>query len=267
MPRKAREVSPSGYYHIMMRGIDRDCIYQSSKDKGYLLKLIKEEEQLDLAAYCLMDNHVHFVLHSDSEALTLAFRKINLKYAMHYNFVHDRVGHVFQNRYRSEIVADERYLAHLIRYVHNNPVKAGLVGEARQYMWSSYGEYIGSEDLISLNQKRFILGLFPKGTEEFKAFHVESDEREYLDTAEEIEHHRQKLVECIIADYCRTKGIEDRSLIKSEPQHSKEIIAKLLRHTKLSHRKIAALLQLNANVVHQVSKSLGVEENKRAKKQ
>lgn len=261
MPRQAREVSPSGYYHIMMRGIDRDFIYQSSKDKVYLLKLLKEEEQLDIAAYCLMDNHVHLVLHSDSDALSLAFRKINLKYAMHYNFVHDRAGHLFQNRYRSEVVADERYLAHLIRYVHNNPVKAGLVGEARQYMWSSYSEYIGNEDIISLQQKRFILGLFPKGTEEFKAFHLGSDEHEYLDTAEEIEHNRRKLVEYIIADYCRTKGVADRSLIKSDPQHSKEIIAKLLRHTKLSHRKIAVLLQINANVVHQVSKTLAVEAN------
>ena len=267
MPRQAREVSPSGYYHIMMRGIDKDFIYQSSNDKAYIVKLLKEDDKLDLAAYCVMDNHLHLVLQGESMALAQSLRKINIKYAMHYNFVHDRVGHVFQNRYRSEIVASDRYFTHLIRYVHNNPVKAGLVAEARQYLWSSYSEYLASEDVISLQQKRFVLGLFAKGTEGFKAFHLEPDEHEYLDTAEDIGRNRQKRAQAIIDAFCITRGIVDRSFLKRYPQQAEELVAELLRHTKLSHRTIAGLLEVSANIVHQVSKTLAGETNDAGKKQ
>ncbi|MBS3872463.1 MAG: transposase [Firmicutes bacterium] len=254
MPRQAREKSPTGYYHIMMRGIDRDFIYQSSKDKTYFVDLLKEAEQLDIVAYCLMDNHVHLVVQGDIVALSLALRKLNIKYAMHYNFVNKRVGHVFQNRYRSEIVEDDKYLAHLIRYVHNNPVKAGLVAEARQYRWSSYGEYLGNLNIVSPIQKRVVLGLFPKGTESFKIFHLEPDENEYLDTAEDIERDRLKRAQTIVAAFCSTREIKDHSFLKSNPKQTEELVAELLRHTKLSHRKIASLLDINAYYVHQVSR-------------
>ena len=139
-----------------------------------------------------MDNHVHLVVQGDIVALSLALRKLNIKYAMHYNFVNKRVGHVFQNRYRSEVVETDSYLAHLVRYVHNNPVKAGLVAEARQYRWSSYGEYLGNLNIVSPIQKQVVLGLFPKGTESFKIFHLEPDENEDLDTAEYIDRDRLK---------------------------------------------------------------------------
>jgi len=133
VPRQAREISSTGYYHIMMRGINRDYIYQSIQDKAYFVKLLGEDVLLELAAYCLMDNHVHLVLQAQHKDLSVSLRKLNVKYAMHYNYTQDRVGHVFQNRYRSEVVADDRYLAQVIRYVHNNPVKAALVADARQY--------------------------------------------------------------------------------------------------------------------------------------
>ena len=69
VPRQAREVSPTGYYHIMMRGIDRDFIYQSSADKTYLVKLLKEVDRWELASYCLMDNHVHLVVQGEPSML------------------------------------------------------------------------------------------------------------------------------------------------------------------------------------------------------
>jgi len=255
VPRQAREVSPTGYYHIMMRGIDRDFIYQSTADKNYFVKLLKEAEQWELAAYCLMDNHVHLVLQGEREVLSSALQKINIKYAMHYNFVHERVGHVFQNRFRSETIENDRYLAHLVRYVHNNPVKAGLVGEAGQYLWSSYGEYLGSENLICPKQKQVILGLSPKGIEGFKIYHLEPDEHEHLDTAEEIARERQRRAHTIIESFCSARGIVGRSFRKGNPQQVDELVAELLRHTKLSHRKIAKLLDINSYVVHQVSRS------------
>ena len=258
MPRQAREISPTGYYHIMMRGINRDYIYQSMQDKAYFVKLLGEDVLLELAAYCLMDNHVHLVLQTQHKDLSVALRKLNVKYAMHYNYTQDRVGHVFQNRYRSEVVADDRYLAQVIRYVHNNPVKAALVTDARQYRWSSYNEYCGSEAIISTKQKQRVLDLFPLGLDAFKAFHREKDKQEYLDTAAEIEQQRLSRARDIIADYCQAHGLADYGYASAgkHPAHAAGIITALLQGASLSHRKLSDLLQVNVNVVHAASKTL-----------
>jgi REP element-mobilizing transposase RayT len=253
MPRQAREVSPTGYYHIMMRGINRDSIYQSAGDKSYFIKTLKKLEGLSIAAYCVMDNHVHIVLQAELAALMAAIRKLNLTYAMWYNSIHERVGHVYQNRYRSEIVTSDRHLLQVVRYVHNNPVKAGLAKEAKQYTWSSYREYLEGADIISHDQKQFVLGLISNGNAGFIAFHGEPDVHEYLDTDEDIAELRRNHAQSIIEKYCRDHGIVDRATLKRHPVLMEDLIMQLLQCTHLSHRKIAAFLEVSANIVHRAS--------------
>jgi len=253
MPRQAREVSPTGYYHIMMRGINRDSIYQSTGDKSYFIKTLKKLEGLSIAAYCVMDNHVHIVLQAELAALMAAIRKLNLTYAMWYNSIHERVGHVYQNRYRSEIVTNDRHLLQVVRYVHNNPVKAGLAKEAKQYTWSSYREYLEGADIISQEQKQFVLGLISSGTAGFVAFHGEPDAHEHLDTEEDIAELRRNHAQSVIEKFCRTHGIVDRAALKRHPELMEELIIELLQRTHLSHRKIAAFLEVSANIVHRAS--------------
>jgi len=77
-----------------------------------------------------------------------------------YNLQQNRIGHVFQDRYRSEIITDDKYLLQVIRYVHNNPVNAKIVKSPENYIWSSYTEYINENIIIRYQQKRFILGYF-----------------------------------------------------------------------------------------------------------
>ncbi len=253
MPRQAREVSPTGYYHVMMRGINRDFIYQSNGEKAYFVRTLKKAAELSIAAYCVMDNHVHLVLQAEPDALMHAIRALNLKYAMWYNSLHDRVGHVFQNRYRSEIIASEAHLLHVIRYIHNNPVKAGLAHDAKQYTWSSFREYLGNLDVVAPAQQLFVLGLVSRGLEGFTAFHGEPDPHEYLDTDEDVARQRTNHAQAVIEDYCRAHGIVDRSSLKRYPEHMCGLIAELIQRTMLSHRKIAALLEVSANIVHRAS--------------
>ena len=89
-----------------------------------------------------MNNHVHFVVKADPSSLAKAIKSLNIKYAMRFNQQRERIGHVFQDRYKSEDIEDDKYLMQVIRYVHINPVKAKLVKSPEEYQWSSYNEYI-----------------------------------------------------------------------------------------------------------------------------
>jgi len=255
MPRQAREISPTGYYHVMVRGINRDSIYQSAGDKTFFLKTLKKLPDISIAAYCVMDNHVHIVLQAEVAALAAAMRKLNLTYAMWYNAIHERVGHLYQNRYRSQVVTSESQLLQVIRYVHNNPVKAGLAKEAKQYTWSSYREYLEGADVLSPEQKQFVLGLIANenSLSGFIAFHGEPDAHEQLDTAEDIAELRQNHAQSIIEEYCSAHGIVDRATMKRRPELMEGLIIELLQRTHLSHRKIAAFLEVSANIVHRAS--------------
>ncbi|MPW27379.1 hypothetical protein GC105_16630 [Alkalibaculum sp. M08DMB] len=255
MVRQARKESPTGYYHIMMRGNNREEIFRLPEQKKYFLKLLLEqtEEQIEIAAYCMMDNHVHIVVYAPIKILSEGLKKLNIKYAMKYNYLNDRVGHVFQDRYKSEIIHDEIYLNQVIRYVHNNPVKARMVEFIDEYQWSSYHEYTDKIRLVSKAQKEFIMDLFSKDLELFIKFHEEIDYFEYIDTKEEIQRNRITHAQEIIEQYCDAKGITEEKQIKNNPHFLQEMIFELLYKTKLSHREIARLLEVSSNLIHKLN--------------
>ncbi len=252
MPRQARSVSPTDYYHIMIRGNNREKVLSRDEQKRYFLELLKiqeDEELIDIAAYCIMDNHVHIIAKAVLSDLAKAIKVTNVKYAMKYNRDLDRVGHVFQDRYKSEEIKDDKYLLQVIRYVHNNPVKAKMVGQAQEYNWSSYNEYINTNEIISNKQKRFILKYF-SNINQFKSFNNERDNNEYLDTKEDIAKNRLEQGQTIISVYCKEKGIIDAKQIYNNPHFLDELIFDLLQNSKLSHRQIGNLLGVNNNLVH-----------------
>lgn len=263
MARQPREKSITGYYHIMMRGINREFIYRTVKEKRYFMGLLKNELSPCLAGYCLMDNHVHLLVNAQLDELSLAIKKINVKYAMQYNYHNQRVGHLFQNRYKSESIHTEPYLIQVIRYIHNNPVKAGIIPGAEDYQWSSYKEYLGNTVLVAEHHKAFILSFFSGNIADFISFHQQKDDYEYLDTREEIEENRITLARDIIAKFCNETGIFDPSQIKNEGRHIQEIILRLLHKTKLSHRDIARLLEVNRGLVHYVASKISEQRTVR----
>ena len=137
--------SELGIYHVMCRGVGRQIIFEDDEDRSYLLdRLDREKTQcgVKVLAWCLMDNHVHLLIQADGAAPGAFMQRVLSEYAVYFNRRHDRVGHVFQDRYRSEPVDTEEYLLTLVRYIHQNPIEMG-VSDLRSYRWSSYREYVG----------------------------------------------------------------------------------------------------------------------------
>jgi len=187
MPRESRKKSDSGVYHIMLRGINRQQIFEDDADyRRFLEKLAKYREECgySLYGYCLMPNHVHLVLREGKQPLETIMRRIGASFVYWYNAKYARVGHLFQDRFKSEPVGSDAYLLTVIRYVHWNPVKAGLCSALEAYPYSSYARYFESQDLIDSS---VIAGLM--GPEEFKSFHSTPGKEVCLDIRESEEQH------------------------------------------------------------------------------
>lgn len=260
MARQARQASPTGYYHIMMRGNNREKIFKKEVQKKHFIKLLKiivMEEAINIAAYCLMDNHIHLVLKGELENISKALRRVNIKYAMSFNAINDRVGHVFQDRYKSEIISDDEYLLQVVRYIHNNPVKAKIVASQDSYRWSSFNEYIKKEYyIVNPDEGHFIMGYFSGKQHLFQEFHNEMDYIIYLDTKEEIQSRKLEISKFLIDDYCIEHGVKSISQLKENPEKWAGLVKVLLEKSQMSHRQIADLLAIGNNVIHKISSEM-----------
>lgn len=146
MARTARRQAESEIYHVMSRGVGRQIIFEDDADRRLFLAVLGEElisHNGELLAWCLMDNHVHLLLRMPLEELSELMRTLGSTYASFFNRRHERVGHLFQDRFRSEPVESDEYLLTVVRYIHQNPVVAGL-SPSCEYRWSSYRAYLGS---------------------------------------------------------------------------------------------------------------------------
>lgn len=253
MARKPRIQSPTNYYHIMVRGNNREYIFRESSEKKTFIDVLKEQVKaglIDVAAYCIMDNHAHIVVEADLLSLTKAMKSTNTKYAMRFNNQRNRVGHVFQDRYRSEAIYNDIHLQQVIRYVHQNPIKANITKHLNEYNWSSYKEYIQKVNLVNENQKDFILKYFNENIKSFEKFHNQWDDNEYLETKEDLNIQRVYRSKKIISNYLEDNGIKELKDAIKNHYHSSFLINILLNESKLSHREIAELLCVNRGAIH-----------------
>ena len=133
MARQARKLSRTNIYHVMLRGINRQTIFEDNEDMNYFLSEVKRCKDISdfrLYAFCLMSNHVHLLLETN---LDMIFRRLGSRYAGWYNRKYGRVGHLFQDRYRSENVETEQYFMTVLRYILQNPMKAGMEKQPGSY--------------------------------------------------------------------------------------------------------------------------------------
>lgn len=168
MPRKRRQIAASGYYHVILRGCGKRILFETDSDRRYFLSLLErygEKYELKYLAWCLMDNHVHLLLKDEKQALSRAMHDIAFVFAQHFNAMTDSVGSVFQRPFSSFPVENERNLLRVMRYIHNNPLRAGIAGSL-SYPWSSYDDYFSDS---SLTDTALILGMLG-GVDEFRKF-------------------------------------------------------------------------------------------------
>ena len=144
MPRTARKTARSNIYHVMLRGINRQNIFEEDEDRIHFLDTVKRCKEVSgfrLHAFVLMTNHIHFLIEPNDEPLDVIFKRIGTSYAVWYNRKYQRAGHLFQDRFRSENVETDQYYMTVLRYILQNPVKAGMVNSPGEYRWSSYLAY------------------------------------------------------------------------------------------------------------------------------
>ncbi len=163
MSRPLRIEYPNAIYHITSRGNAQANIFLDDTDRELFLQtlesVIKRFGWL-CHAYCLMDNHYHLVIETPQPNLCGGMRQLNGVYTQRFNRVHQRVGHVFQGRYKSILVERDAYLLELCRYVVLNPVRAKMVDHVSQWHWSSYAATAGIDACPSWLSIRWLLGQF-----------------------------------------------------------------------------------------------------------
>ena len=181
MPRNARVKSESGIYHIMLRGINQQLIFEDEEDNRKFIEVLKDCKAVSgykLFAYCLMGNHIHLLIKVEKEDLEQIFKRIGGRYVYWYNGKYSRVGHLFQDRYKSEPVETDEYLLTVLRYIHQNPVNANISKKVDGYLWSSYNEYINPKD-GQLTDSDFVLEMIGNG--EFVRFNIQVNEDKCLE--------------------------------------------------------------------------------------
>lgn len=146
MARHPRMRSEHGLYHVMLRGNNKQVIFEDDEDYRKLqfsMADCKLETDLMVYAYCIMTNHVHMLIKENSYPMSHFISRLGAKYVWWYNKKYERCGHLFQGRFRSEPINNTHELFNVLRYIHQNPVKAGLEASVSAYRWSSFNEYVG----------------------------------------------------------------------------------------------------------------------------
>lgn len=257
MPRSPREISESGIYHVMVRGVSQLNIFLDEEDRERFLRTLYKFKGLNgvvIYAYCLMSNHVHLLIKEVDEVLSNFMKKVGVSYVYYFNKKYDRVGHLFQGRFRSEVVTrDEHFLA-CSRYLHNNPVAAGIVDLPEEYPWSSYRIYLKRSESNLLVDTKFLLGYFSDNhndaIKQLRQFTNCRNEDVFLDC--DIHSHTYE-----------DKKINEKEAIKEVlTQHKTDLVAlrtskdKVMRNTIL--RKLKSVSNLS---IRELSEFLGISKD------
>ena len=244
MPRQARRKSKSGIYHVMLRGINKQVIFEDEEDSLKFLETLKNYKAISgykIFAYCLMSNHIHLLLKVEKENLDLIIKRIAGSYVYWYNWKYHRSGHLFQDRFKSEPVEDDMYFLTVIRYIHQNPIKAGLSKSIDEYKFSSYNEYINKPFMVDID---FCLGIVDK--EQFVEFNNEFNQ----DICLEIEDDNFRLTDDeareVIRKISKCKTITEFQNLSLD---KRDKYLKALRNQGLSIRQISRLTGIGCNIV------------------
>lgn len=159
MPRPKRFTKAYSCHHVMLRGNAGQLIFFDDRDRiRFCLILQKASEQYSFTihTFCFMSNHVHFILEPTTAPLSVGVHAFAGRYAQYFNRRHKQRGHLFQDRFRSILIEDNDYLTRLVRYIHLNPIRAGLTEVPENYKWSSYRCFLGLDEITWLSQLRIL---------------------------------------------------------------------------------------------------------------
>ena len=147
MSRIPRNYIKTLFFHVITQGINKSYIFERAEDIKYYIKImyqLTQEQKIKIIGYCIMSNHAHMLIETEEiQELSKYMQRLNTKYGKYYNKKYNRVGYVFRDRYRAQGIYTEKYLYNCLRYIYNNPVKAGICKNAEDYPYSNYKKIDG----------------------------------------------------------------------------------------------------------------------------
>lgn len=242
LARYSCQKSESGYYHIILRGVNRQDIFFDEEDREKMLDTLKrfqQETEIIISAWCLMSNHIHLLVKA-SEKLDLFVKKIASSYVYYFNRKYDRVGHLFQDRYRSEPVDSDAYLLTVFRYILQNPAKAGI-GKTDAYPWNSWKTVEGRETFCDIAQILAIVGDW----QTLRDYVLQQNEDQCLE-AEGVQAHSE--AEALEVALRITGGDNPLNIALQSKEERDEVIAKM-KAAGISIRQISRLTGINRNII------------------
>ena len=256
MARRTRTESATGIYHVIMRGINKQLIFENPEDFDRFKKCLdnaKEKDGIRLYGYCLMDNNVHLLVGIGSDHIGASIKRIGVGYAIWFNRKYERCGGLFQDRFRSEPINDDVYLLSALRYIHQNPVKAGMCKRVEDYRWSSYADYIGEDD--GLADAADILAMFsakPQNqTKLFVEFMEEESDAGFADIDDDARSSDENLRERMF-HLCGAKNATE--VQRLAPDERSQAL-KLMRNDGMSIRQIVRLTGVPFGIVRKTGRA------------
>ena len=252
MARQRRAKSETGIYHIMLRGINKQKIFFDNDDYYLFLNILSKCKTISgfqLHAYCLMSNHIHLLIQEVDEPLDKVFQRLGDTFVYWYNNKHKRCGAIFQGRYKSIPVNNDEYYVSVMRYIHQNPVKAGIVNNCSDYEFSSYNAYFKKNSFVNTG---FALELM--GIDEFRRIHSIECIDEFLDIEEKpVVRMSDEDAKLIIE---RTTGHRTPEDFKKLTNDEKAECVKQFRKEGITIRQIVRLTGISQRIVQNNSACL-----------
>lgn len=257
MPRQPRIKAESCIYHVILRGNERKRIFEHDGDKRVFLSILikaKDKYNFLIHGYCIMDNHVHLIINSNGSDVSQVMKSINISYAIYYNNKYKRCGHLFQDRFKSERIESDTYFLQLSKYIHRNPVKAGMVKKAEDYYWSSLRAYIKqSWDNEGLVETEKLLSQIAnerlKAVSEYLKYVSEKEDVIAMDVEEddftETNDNRKVITDLVQAEKALSKRIVEmgmeNDLIRTDIAARNDLIKEIRKNSTLTMKEIGEL--------------------------
>ena len=243
MPRKQRQRSETDIYHVMLRGINHQYIFEDDDDYSKFLELIikyKEKTNTVIYSYCLMNNHIHLLVKSIN--ISSFVRKIAAEYVCWFNWKYNRSGGLLQDRFKSEPVENDKYFLTVLRYIHNNPVNAGITDNVDKYKYCSYHDYVDHR-FNCITDVNFALGMLSQ--KQFINYHNKASNDNLMDIDKT---HRITDTNAIVL-IKKISNISNLSEIYALSLNNRNASLKAMKKEGLSVRQIERLTGLNRGVV------------------
>ena len=236
----------------MLRGINKQIIFECDMDRQKFLDTVNRYKAIsnyEVLGYCLMNNHIHLLLKENDESVSTALKRICSSYVRWYNLKYERCGHLFQERFKSEVVKNDAHLLTVLRYIHQNPIKAGLSKSVVEYKWSSYKDYIRKS---TLSDSDYLLTMISNNKEESIKLFIDYTNVQNNDKCMDYEVKVRLLDDDILKQFADYGIVNASELQQLDRARRNQIIIGLKANKGITIRQLARVTGLSKSLIDKI---------------